>query len=259
MNPDQLTKLAQLRAITNANNGETDAHVLESVEWDVQVSLPTIVGSSLNKGQKAVELLFDDTRPAPSTQPQPQQVEPTGRGIEQFQMDDSSQAAPVTSSNAGSSALSILSLPFTLTFNLLSYILRFLRLPVPRVIARPFNLNWNAFASLWRPGKRELPGTVAERWVRALEDEVGGLTWGRMQATETRPEAVKEIPDFYLGSYGDALGVAKRELRVLCIILVSDEHQDVPRFKRYVQSGNANTFTDESEERLSQISSSTKY
>lgn len=80
--------------------------------------------------------------------------------------------------------------------------------------------------------KRDPPGLVAERWVRSLEDEVGALTWARMRAAEVRPEAVKEIPDFYLGSYGDALNAAKRELKILCVVLVSDEHDDVPRFKR---------------------------
>ena len=37
MNEEQQTKLAQLRAITNADNGQADIHTLESVQWDVQV------------------------------------------------------------------------------------------------------------------------------------------------------------------------------------------------------------------------------
>jgi FAS-associated factor 2 len=92
--------------------------------------------------------------------------------------------------------------------------------------------NWNAFTSLWKPAKREDPGVVAERWVQALEDEVGALTWARLRAAEVAPDSVKEIPDFYLGSYGDVLNTAKRELKILCVVLVSDEHDDVPRFKQ---------------------------
>lgn len=88
-------------------------------------------------------------------------------------------------------------------------------------------------------------GTVAERWVHGLEEDLGALTLSRRRAQQNEiaqghahdtntADNGGVLPDFYLGSYEDALNCAKRELRVLCVILVSDEHDDVPEFKRCV-------------------------
>jgi FAS-associated factor 2 len=44
----------------------------------------------------------------------------------------------------------------------------------------------------------------------------------------------KLLPDFWLGSYESALDAAKREARVLCVVLFSDEHDDTPEFRRSV-------------------------
>ena len=44
----------------------------------------------------------------------------------------------------------------------------------------------------------------------------------------------KVLPDFFVGSYEDALRKAQRELRVLCAILISNEHDDVREFKLFV-------------------------
>jgi FAS-associated factor 2 len=45
---------------------------------------------------------------------------------------------------------------------------------------------------------------------------------------------MKTLPDFFLGGYDAALRLAQREARVLCIILTSEEHDDVPAFRRDV-------------------------
>ncbi len=134
---------------------------------------------------------------------------------------DDSNVQHVTPSSSGPSH-SLLSLigrlfafPLVTTFNILAYIIRLLRIPIPRL---NLNLNWNFFSSLWTPRRRDNPGVAAERWVRELEAEVGG----------------RRLPEFYLGSYEDALSVARRELRIMCVVLVSEEHDDVPAFKRYV-------------------------
>jgi FAS-associated factor 2 len=193
--------------------------------------------------QRAVALLFDDT-PAASTSGQPPSAasaEPiaTGRNIEQFDIEEPTstparRAGRSYGEIATNAIVYTLALPLTVAFNLVSYTFRFLRIPFPRLTSRPFHLrfNWNSFASLWRPPKYESPGVIAERWVRRLEDELGALTWGRAAASEEGP--TKEIPDFYLGSYQDALMAAKRELKILCVILITDEHDDVPQFKMRV-------------------------
>jgi FAS-associated factor 2 len=44
----------------------------------------------------------------------------------------------------------------------------------------------------------------------------------------------KLLPDFWLGSYESALEAAKREARMLCVVLLSDEHDDSPEFRKSV-------------------------
>ena len=93
--------------------------------------------------------------------------------------------------------------------------------------------------------------------MRALEDETGAVcysragasTTGASSATDAGPstlttragagangesfeEGVKKLPDFTLGSYEDILRIAQRENRIACVVLVSEEHDDVAEFKR---------------------------
>lgn len=102
------------------------------------------------------------------------------------------------------------------------------------------------------------PASVADRWVRELEEETGGIRESRLGefdgfSTSTgtdvqagpgpstlsrRNEAARAhrrlIPEFYLGGYEEVLKLAQREYRLLCVVLVSNEHDDVPEFKQYV-------------------------
>jgi FAS-associated factor 2 len=135
-----------------------------------------------------------------------------------MEVDDSNvQHGPPATSGSTPPFLSLIgrliAFPLVTTFNVLGYVFRLLRIPVPRL---NLNFNWSIFSSLFTPPKRENPGVAAERWVRELEAEVGG----------------RRLPEFYLGSYEDALSVARRELRIMCVVLVSEEHDDVPVFKR---------------------------
>ncbi|KAF5352935.1 hypothetical protein D9758_007874 [Tetrapyrgos nigripes] len=47
------------------------------------------------------------------------------------------------------------------------------------------------------------------------------------------------LPDFQLGSYEHALRVVEKEARVGCIVLVSEEHDDVAEFKRTTLTSNS--------------------
>ena len=47
----------------------------------------------------------------------------------------------------------------------------------------------------------------------------------------------KILPDFMLGSYEEMLRVCKKDARIGCVVLVSEEHDDVSEFKRYVWDG----------------------
>jgi FAS-associated factor 2 len=158
---------------------------------------------------------------------------------------------------------SILMAPFSVTVNLLSslfhFIFRVLRIPFPRLntLALSFNVNNR---SARRGSVSDDPGVVAERWVRELEEETGAVCISKaalMDANghgddddgdnEPGPSSrvikrrgggggskMKTLPDFFLGGYDAALRLAQREARVLCVILTSEEHDDVPAFRRDV-------------------------
>lgn len=96
---------------------------------------------------------------------------------------------------------------------------------------------------------------MADRWVRQLEEETGAVRGGRIESggvatgaeagpgpstLSRRNEGLnddnKRLPEFFLGSYEEALRITQTEAKVLCVVLVSEEHDDVVQFKRLVQS-----------------------
>lgn len=114
------------------------------------------------------------------------------------------------------------------------------------------------FLSTWSPtSRRHLasdPASVTDRWVRELEEETGAIRESRVGdviGTSTSAEAQagpgpstlsrrnestrafrKHIPEFYLGSYESALKEAQRDYKPICVIIVSEEHDDVLDFKK---------------------------
>lgn len=155
------------------------------------------------------------------------------------------QVPPVSWSAYG---LRLLSYPFAISVNFVSSLLNF----IFRILRIPFM----TFSSIWRPtARRHLPHdptSVMDRWIRQLEEETGAIRGGQNGAvigSSTGAEAgpgpstlsrrndvqrddVRRLPEFSFGSYEQVLNVAQKELRVLCVVLVSDEHDDVPEFKR---------------------------
>ncbi|KAI0262629.1 hypothetical protein BC834DRAFT_891002 [Gloeopeniophorella convolvens] len=145
---------------------------------------------------------------------------------------------------------SILAFPFHVLAGIIRFIFHSLRIPIPRV---PFSsLNFYRF-SISGPASRSDPHTVSDRWVRSLEEETGahclsraspavniGPSSSQRQASDLRSRlgagSLKVLPDFTLGSYDEILRLCQSEIRIGCIILVSDEHDDVPDFKRCVVS-----------------------
>ena len=99
---------------------------------------------------------------------------------------------------------------------------------------------------------------VAERWVRGLEEETGAVRLSRRaagnegtssgvgasssaagvsaRAGKGADDAERILSDFFLGSYEEfARACAVEDVPKLgCVILVSEEHDDVAEFKRYV-------------------------
>lgn len=150
--------------------------------------------------------------------------------------------------HVGLGLTNILTLPFTLTLSfaaqLFNFIFRVLRIPFPRL---HFAGGLNFFRAQTGRPPSETPRDAADRFVRELEEETGALSISRAvasmgneagssssaKAREAGALANRRIlPDFFLGSYEDALAAAKRDARILCVVLLSSEHDDVPEFKR---------------------------
>src|SRR6266404_2372179 len=141
---------------------------------------------------------------------------------------------------------SILTFPFHILASLVRFIFHTLRIPIPRVPFSSLNFYRPLIA---RPSTRSDPYTVSDRWVPSLEEETGahclsranpvleaGPSTSELPSNELRSRtgtgSSRLLPDFSLGSYDEILRLWQSELRIGCIFLVSNEHDDVPDFKR---------------------------
>jgi FAS-associated factor 2 len=161
-----------------------------------------------------------------------------GRGV--------APAYPSGASPKSWSLISILSFPFSLLGGIIGFIFRLLRFPFGGTTFRPGGSGSIGGLGLGLTGRGivEDPATVAERFVRELEDETGALTVSYASGASTEEKAGslnagkaredrKLLPDMFIGSYDQALKAAETELKVLCAIVLSSEHDDVPEFRRY--------------------------
>jgi FAS-associated factor 2 len=137
--------------------------------------------------------------------------------------------------------LSTISLPFRILSNLLRFLFSILGIPFPQL----------QYTRLTRPRPPTLT-RAHDAWIRELEEETGavcistyqqrtaqasGAQAGPSTATLTKTHAgrnvdEKVLPDFMPGTYEEFLKACERELKVGCVILVSEEHDDVAEFKR---------------------------
>ncbi|KAJ7078398.1 hypothetical protein C8R43DRAFT_1083342 [Mycena crocata] len=215
LSESQQAALSQLRDLTNGGDDDVAVSVLESVDWDVQ---------------RAAELIFGGGAPPPPAPP-PADFVADDSERHSFSVDDSEQYQPVATRPW---SFSFLAFPLQLLSSLFRFIFGVLRIPLPRPFA--FNL------AFFRPRRTAPRGDGgADRWVRELEEETGaqcisasGVNTGAGPSTLTHrmPTDRKVLPDFTLGTYENALRVCQRDARIACIVLVSEEHDDVPEFKR---------------------------
>jgi len=189
---------------------------------------------------------------------------------ETFEIDDSEQGPLLGSAGAGSgsgrrpnnqptfilsrrSIYTLLTFPFSVLSSVFRFIFGVLHIPLPRSFST-LNFLTSHGPSATHRQLPEDPKTVTDRWVRALEEETGAVCISRSgnEATATGaagPSAASTststlrsrgdgqttgpvLPDFFLGTYEEAMRTCQRQLRIGCIILVSDEHQDAAKFKR---------------------------
>jgi FAS-associated factor 2 len=164
------------------------------------------------------------------------------------------QSAYASTSQPGLNLFRILAYPFSVTLSLFSFVLRIigvplrlLGIPLPRLPPISLLGTLTFFTRPRRPGASiDDPRTAATRWVRQLEEETGAFCVGHSREARGGEDSEGEeaggkgkestksgtLPDFFLGSYEEALRCAQRDLRVLCVVLVSEEHDDVAQFKR---------------------------
>ena len=158
----------------------------------------------------------------------------------------------------------ILAIPLYPLFSLLRFIFRALRIPLPNF--GPFTFSYRPLGPGPSHEARD-PKSVAERWVLALEEETGAVCISR-SANKRREQSnghsvatgiagpssvtqrggaweegssrgvegdLKLLPDFFLGGYEEFARTCQREIKIGCVVIVSDEHDDVPEFKRSVE------------------------
>ncbi|KAF6752746.1 hypothetical protein DFP72DRAFT_1046928 [Ephemerocybe angulata] len=268
LSPSQQQALAQVLEFTGNADTDVAVGVLSAVDWDVQRAAEMIFGGGPTPTPAPVPVTPSTPAIMEEFEIDDSEVDLGGPGTPRPTPGHAASLPTLLLRPL----LSLLSLPLTLLSSLLRLLLTALRIPLPRALLTtytPFRgLTFLRFASSAnRNGGRTHPrnarGGGAERWVRELEEETGAVCLGRaglgsssaLQSTSTSEggssltnragNAVdgmdfgdeeeggrRMLPDFALCGYEEALRIAQREARIACIVLVSEEHDDVAEFKR---------------------------
>ncbi|KAF6743972.1 hypothetical protein DFP72DRAFT_1079270 [Ephemerocybe angulata] len=268
LSPSQQQALAQVLEFTGNADTDVAVGVLSAVDWDVQRAAEMIFGGGPTPTPAPVPVTPSTPAIMEEFEIDDSEVDLGGPGTPRPTPGHTASLPTLLLRPL----LSLLSLPLTLLSSLLRLLLTALRIPLPRALLTnytPFRgLTFLRFASSAnRNGARTHPrnarGGGAERWVRELEEETGAVCLGRaglgsssaLQTTSTSEggssltnragNAVdgmdfgdeeeggrRMLPDFALCGYEEALRIAQREARIACIVLVSEEHDDVAEFKR---------------------------
>ncbi|KAH9855493.1 hypothetical protein C2E23DRAFT_724045 [Lenzites betulinus] len=263
LTPTQKAAFDQLQALTDGGDPEVAIGVLSSVDWDVQRAAEAIFDGGAPPPPPAPpaashieEFEVDDSE---------QGLLSGRRGGREFRQVVSS---PMDESNSLSAivarpirvVLNIIAIPLYPIFSLLRFLFRALRIPVPNFA--PFTFSSLAYRPLGPGQGRESkdPKSVAERWVLSLEEETGAICIsrsGQRRSNGDGPSAAsgvagpshlnargstwddsntardtKLLPDFFLGSYEDFARTCQRDVKIGCVVIVSEEHDDVAEFKR---------------------------
>ncbi|EMD32464.1 hypothetical protein CERSUDRAFT_118799 [Gelatoporia subvermispora B] len=259
----QRDALDQLQVVMNGGDPEVAIGVLSSVDWDVQRAAEII----FDQGAPAPPAR---TQPEPPVR-ESFELDDSEQGLlggshgREFNRVNSSSSSALVARPIRA-IVGILTLPLRFLAALLRFLFRVLRIPMPQFT--PFTSLTFSYRPLGPGSGRDTryldAKSAAERWVRSLEEETGavcvshrrsrqppetqttsasgadvtagssGLT-ARSGTWEGETEAdtdMKLLPDFYIGSYEDFVRTCQRDMKIGCVILVSEEHDDVPEFKR---------------------------
>ncbi|EKM53069.1 uncharacterized protein PHACADRAFT_259225 [Phanerochaete carnosa HHB-10118-sp] len=264
LSPTQKEAVAQLQALTDGGDAEVAINLLESAQWDVQraanlmfepnSSAPLSISrnseassSHVSTPVRVESFSVDDSEQAGllggrAPGRQFDRVAPTSNAVNIFLI------RPLRI------LIAIIAVPYTL----LRAILRALRIPIPLPAVPPafsittLGLGLSSSGFSHRPSSTKDPKIAAERWIQSLEEETGCASFSRSQATEGETSGIASgsssvlsrrvndeanarfLPDFFVGGYEVfAKACAKEsEPKIGCIVLVSEEHDDVATFKR---------------------------
>ncbi|TFK68044.1 hypothetical protein BDN72DRAFT_62871 [Pluteus cervinus] len=221
--------VTQLRDLTAGGDDDVSIDVLRSVNWDVQ---------------RAADLIFSSSGP------------PKSGAFERFEVDDGPAPPSHRHQRHRTWAMiprplwNVIVFPLQLLSNICRFIFNVLRIPLPYLRFLPFN----SYRPL-RPQPRPSTRNGKERWIRELEEETGATCISRSRnnhsqslatGTEPGPSSAtlrtttsqfadgsrRVLPDFALGTYEETLRLVQREAKIGCVVLLSEEHDDVAEFKR---------------------------
>ena len=159
--------------------------------------------------------------------------------------------------------LSLLAFPFHILSSIFRFVFGFLRIPFPQFRFMGFNF----YRSTTRQFREPSRGGGPDKWLRELEEETGAISIGRLKQQQPRgttssfnnittesgqssssltsrrmngqiDDGRKLLPDFTISTYEEMLKLCQREMKIGCVILVSEEHDDVLEFKRYIFTPN---------------------
>lgn len=273
LNASQRNSLETFAAVTNRDPHSADSlQVLQESGWDVQAAISRVYDGAPDTHTHEEEADEDDDDDdvvrdppllsAPRGSPRRRAAHTGGLGtgaiglyyLRQVSPLSTAPSATTTHENSPVQALAlplaILAYPAALLYNLgaaiVVFLARLFRLrPSSTASFRPRN----PFAGAARPRTTVSPAAAAENFVRSVErvtalsrrqsatgsasasaSSSSGLTSRHRARGSTGPR----IPDLYIGSYDEALRFARDEMRILMVVLTSEEHERDERFKREV-------------------------
>ncbi|KAI0073854.1 hypothetical protein K474DRAFT_1666141 [Panus rudis PR-1116 ss-1] len=252
----------QIQALTNGGDPEVAINVLESVNWDVQRAADMIFESTTSAPSttsRPPEITIKDTSNANI---ETFDVDDSRQGLLSGEPSSRGYGRP-SSGSSTPLALIVRPLRFILTilavpFHIIRAFFRIIGIPLPQLPVTLSGLSVyyrHGSSSASRPELRTDPRSAAERWVRSLEEETGAVCIGKAsRAGEGASSSVgpstsaaglvsrkgvdedgeRVLPDFFIGSYEEFARACARDTdpRIGCVIIVSEEHDDVPEFKR---------------------------
>lgn len=264
LSPSQKEAVDQLQALTNGGDVEVAMNVLGSVEWDVQRAVDVIfdtnpsppLSTSLNAEGPSSHVVslthVEEFEIDDSEQDGLLSGRPSGRQFNR--VTQPSNAVVLYIFRPLRLLIAIIAVPYTL----LRAILRTLHIPLPLPAVPPsfsiagLGLSLGGARSTMGPSSTRDPKVAAERWIQSLEEDTGCVSFSRAQPSEAEASGVASgssaglnrrqgddansrfLPDFFVGSYEVfARACAKEtEPKIGCVVLVSEEHDDVATFKK---------------------------